>query len=344
MNQALAQPACASPHRPRLADLIALEAWVRTAAPLAGGGRRGGMAPVPHVLAPGRGLAYAGSRAYQPGDDRRALDWRQTARHGRLFTKEFHEAHEQPLLLLADQRAPMQFGTRVRFKAVAAAHAAAALAWAAVAAGERVGGVVCRDAGWTAQRPAGGRTGGLRWLGLLAGAADAAPAGAAMATASVAVTAAAASAGPQSSGLSAALAALVRLQRPGARVVVLADQAALATVDAIGRSALGRLAQTGRLLLVPVFDPVEATPPPPGRYAVEDGNVVREMDLLSPDQRTAWAARFVRRQQAVLALARQLRAAVWPMPADASPLAILSALADAEAGRLSHALSRECSR
>lgn len=73
----------------------------------------------------GRGMDYAESRAYQPGDDVRRLDWRLTARSGKLHTKLFQEEREGRLLVLLDTHASMRFGTRARFKSVQAARAAA---------------------------------------------------------------------------------------------------------------------------------------------------------------------------------------------------------------------------
>ena len=84
-------------------------------------------------------MDYAESRVYQPGDDVRRLDWRLTARSGELHTKLFQEEREGRLLILLDTHASMRFGTRVRFKSVQAARAAALAGWYAVRAGERVG-------------------------------------------------------------------------------------------------------------------------------------------------------------------------------------------------------------
>ena len=87
----------------------------------------------------GRGMDYAESRVYQSGDDVRRLDWRLTARSGKLHTKLFQEEREGRLLILLDTHASMRFGTRARFKSVQAARAAAWAAWAAVKVAERVG-------------------------------------------------------------------------------------------------------------------------------------------------------------------------------------------------------------
>lgn len=69
----------------------------------------------------GRGMDYAESRVYQAGDDARNIDWRRTARSGKWHTKLFEAERERSLLLLIDTHATMRFGTRVRYKSVAAA-------------------------------------------------------------------------------------------------------------------------------------------------------------------------------------------------------------------------------
>jgi uncharacterized protein (DUF58 family) len=90
----------------------------------------------------GRGMEFDESRIYQPGDDARSIDWRVTARTGKMHTKLFHEERERPVLILADLRASMHFGTRIQFKSVLAATIAAELAWVGVDGGDRVGGFI----------------------------------------------------------------------------------------------------------------------------------------------------------------------------------------------------------
>jgi uncharacterized protein (DUF58 family) len=73
----------------------------------------------------GRGMEFDESRVYQAGDDARNMDWRVTARAGTPHIKLFREERERPLWLLVDQGPSMRFGTRVAFKSVVAAQAAA---------------------------------------------------------------------------------------------------------------------------------------------------------------------------------------------------------------------------
>ena len=110
-----------------LADLVALRARVGRVrmTPLSSRAARSGQQSSRLY---GRGMDYAESRVYQAGDDVRRLDWRLTARSGKLHTKLFQEDRESSLLILLDTHASMRFGTRVRFKSVQAARAAAAAA------------------------------------------------------------------------------------------------------------------------------------------------------------------------------------------------------------------------
>lgn len=90
----------------------------------------------------GRGMEFAEVRLYTNGDDVRTIDWRVTARKGKLHTKVFQEERERPVLILVDQTATMFFGSKSRFKSVAAADVAALIAWLSLRKGDRIGGVV----------------------------------------------------------------------------------------------------------------------------------------------------------------------------------------------------------
>jgi len=90
----------------------------------------------------GRGMEFSEVRHYQPGDDIRNIDWRVTARTQETYTKLFQEEKERPVYLLVDQRQPMFFGSKLQFKSVLAAKAAAAIAWTAFANRDRLGAII----------------------------------------------------------------------------------------------------------------------------------------------------------------------------------------------------------
>lgn len=73
----------------------------------------------------GRGMEFDESRPYAHGDDIRSLDWRVTARTGKVHTKLFREERERPVFLSVDLRSPMFFATRGLFKSVLATRLAA---------------------------------------------------------------------------------------------------------------------------------------------------------------------------------------------------------------------------
>jgi len=112
----------------------------------------------------GRGVDYAESRNYQPGDDIRQMDWRVTARTGRPHTKLFQEERERNVLLVVSHNPSMHFGTRVRFKSVQAARFAALVAWAATMNGDRIGAIGYGPGLNAEVKPGGGARGALRVL------------------------------------------------------------------------------------------------------------------------------------------------------------------------------------
>lgn len=50
----------------------------------------------------GEGRSFAGLRDYVPGDDHRTVDWKATARHGRMITREFTIERSQTVMVLVD--------------------------------------------------------------------------------------------------------------------------------------------------------------------------------------------------------------------------------------------------
>ncbi len=234
-----------------LAELIALRLRVPRAPRLHAATARASRAGGHASRLRGRGMDYLESRAYQPGDDVRHLDWRLTARSGQLHTKLFQEERERSLLLLLDCNPGMYFGTRQRFKSVQAARAAALAAWFAAQAGERVGVLafgVCRDI----QRAATGPRGALSVCGALARWDQ--------------------HSNSQSAGhaieetLAAALQRVRPLLQSASRILLISDGQACGEA---GQSRLLPLCRHSRVAVLTVADVLELSLPPAGRYPLE---------------------------------------------------------------------------
>jgi len=234
----------------------------------------------------GRGMEFDETRAYQAGDDVRAIDWRVTARTGRVHTKLFHEERERPVLLLVDQRPHMRFGTRDAFKSVVAARVAATLAWSARDGGDRVGGIILADGPLERglHAPQRSRARLLHFLSALSDATSRGRAG----TGSE----------PPPPSLADALALLARTSRPGTLLHLISDFADLDHPERAAATSrqLARLAARCEVACILVHDPLEATAPPPGSYRVSDGTRVAELPADSRRWRARYAARFAARR------------------------------------------------
>ena len=210
----------------------------------------------------GRGVDFVESRNYQPGDDIRNMDWRVTARTGRAHTKVFQEERERPVLVVLDATPSLFFGTRRRLKSVAAGQMAAAIAWAAVRRGDRIGGFLFAPGQHRELRPAGGRRGAMRLIQALV---DWLEPSAAAQAAQKAV----------SQPLSVALERVRHAVRPGSLVIVISDFFGL---DADCNRHLSRLRQHNDLIACQVLDAAEHQLPP-GRYPISDGEDATVLDM-----------------------------------------------------------------
>lgn len=90
----------------------------------------------------GDGMDFESLRDYLPGDDPRRVDWRATARRGRLVVRQFQHERNHTVLIAVDSSRLMGGDVDGRHKLDHAIDAALALAYAALAAGDRVGMLV----------------------------------------------------------------------------------------------------------------------------------------------------------------------------------------------------------
>jgi uncharacterized protein (DUF58 family) len=248
----------------------------------------------------GRGLEFDEVRVYQPGDEVRDIDWRVTARRGRPHTKLYREERERPVLLCTDLGSSMFFGSRC-LKSAQTIRAGALFAWAAEQAGDRIGGVVVAPDGHKTRPALPRREAVLALLKTLVELQPRAPAP------------------PATDLLDDGLARLVKIAHPGSFIPVLSD---FLTLTEEGERSLKRLAQHNDVLLIQVFDPMEADPPPPGRYRL--GVPGRLLELDSAATADQWRQAFAAQRYRLVRLARRLGSPLIPLATDANPVTALA--------------------
>lgn len=226
----------------------------------------------------GRGIDFEEVRNYQPGDDIRTIDWRVTARTGNAHTKLFREERERPVLVVIDQRSDMFFGSSHCFKSVLAAELASLIAWSALDAGDRVGGLVFNGIEHREIRPRRSRKTVLALLSKVIEYNHALP----LETAS------------EADSFADMLSNLRRIARPGSSLFVVSDFRGAASEHA--REHLFQLAQHTELTAIACSDPMEFSLPRAGRYAVTDGNERSELHTASKALRKQYG-KSARQQQ-----------------------------------------------
>lgn len=253
----------------------------------------------------GRGVDYAESRAYQPGDDIRQMDWRVTARTGRPHTKLFTEERERSVLAVLSCNPSLRFGTRVRFKSVQAARTAALLAWATALSGDRIGAIGYGPGLNAEVKPSGGVRGALRclrafveWDAITRGAKESIP-------------------------LSQALQRARRLARPGTQIILLTDGF---DCDEAAESALTMLAEHCDIAAVVLSDPLEHVAPPPARYALQGEGGAVLLDFAQQSTRSRWPQWFEEQRAAFLAMLKRRALNSIVLDTSAEPEAALRTL------------------
>lgn len=285
--------------RPLAADLDCFRPG-RVTAPLSGGHR----SPLR-----GRGMEFAEVRAYAPGDEVRHMDWRVTARTGKPHSKLFEEERERPVIVVADMRSSMRFGTRQCFKSVAAARWAALVAWAALERGDRVGGVTLSGSGVRSYRV---RRDCAGTAGLIAGLADATVSendGEPAATVS--------ENDGEPAALCDALAKARKLSSHGTEVFVLSD---FADLDEVATGELRALARHTHTCCVLVHDPLESAAPSAGLYRVSNGQRVVALGIGSQRSRDAWVRSFEERLAVLRRFCHDTGAHLQPLSTASSSL------------------------
>jgi len=184
----------------------------------------------------------------------RTIDWRVTARRGKVHTKLFHEERERPVILAIDYRRPMFFATKGSFKAVQVSRLAALLAWQALERGDRIGAFIFSEEHHYELRPQSGKGAVLRLLShMVENPAWKRPLHRPF--------------DPQQR-LAETVQRLHRVARPGSHIVLLSD---FTQWDQSVEKQLAQLVWHCELSLMHCYDPLEKELPPAGTYRVSNG-------------------------------------------------------------------------
>lgn len=248
----------------------------------------------------GRGMAFAETRLYQPGDDVRRMDWRVTARTDKPHSKIFQEERERPLFIAVDYRSSMAFATRGVFKSVQAAKLAALLAWAAQQQGDRIGGQIFSNQGCLELKPRTGKAALLRFFNALVQPSYS---------------------NSTDNSLELALARLQHHAHPGSRVYIISDFRGL---NQAAENHLALLARHCEVVLLHIYDPLESRLPATGRYRFTDK--IRDIMLDCGDQKILhdYQQRFQQRQTYLAQLSQKLRMMLLSCSTQQSPFEVLS--------------------
>ena len=232
----------------------------------------------------GSGLDFAEVRVYQPGDDVRSIDWKVSARKQKVHTKLFHEEKERPVLVFVDQTQSMFFGSGVRLKSIAAAELGALEIWRAVENGERIGGAIATNEEVILAKPRHGTTAATKMLFHIA-------------EANRSLTRETF----KRISASEAVANLLNISKQRFKIVIISDFQGFPND---WEEIVKRLARKNALDLVHIFDPIEETLPPPGRYAISDGKENAIFSSGDPDRSDEYEKAFNQKKSRLSQLAK----------------------------------------
>ncbi|VAW76576.1 hypothetical protein PA3071 [hydrothermal vent metagenome] len=246
----------------------------------------------------GRGMEYDESRVYLPGDDIRNMDWRVTARTGKPHSKIFQEERERPVLIWLDLNPSMFFATRGAFKSVCATQAAAIIGWSAASQNDRLGALIFAGEKHTELRPARGKSAVLNFIA---------------ATCRHPAWHDATQAGTRN--MPRAMSRLRKAGHHGNLIFLISDFRGDdgEIICKKTQAHLTAIARHNDVILLALYDPLEATLPPRGSYRVSDGR--HELQFYSGNKttRTTYEQRFIQQQNSLLDLCRKLRMQLIPV-------------------------------
>ncbi len=256
----------------------------------------------------GRGMDFDEVRMYQAGDDIRNIDWRVTARTGKPHTKLFKEERERPVFLLIDQSRHLFFGSKIAFKSVIAARAAALLVWVSITEGSRIGGVLFDDFGHLEHRPSGRRRDALALLKeitfrhnrMLDSILDI----------DSGVNKNIKESHDKTSAFAQSLTRLRRLAKPGSLIYIMSD---FRTMDKDCKRHISRLSQHNEIQAYLLTDPMDTELPPPGNYSLTNGTTISRINTSGKNMRQQYHHAEAARVEYISKYLKQQRVFMQPL-------------------------------
>jgi uncharacterized protein (DUF58 family) len=235
-------------------------------------------------LVPGHGSELGETRAYQPGDDVRRIDWNVTARLQEAHVRDTIADRELETWVIADLGASMDFGTAWCEKRDLAVSAAAAVGFLTNRTGNRFGLITVRPEGVAVTPARGGRTHLMGTLHRLSGTPRAAQA-------------------PTDLGLGLARASAITRRRGLA--VVISDFLA---EPRSWEQQLRRLATRHETIAIEVLDPRELSLPDVGLLSLVDPatGATREVPTASKKLRSRYAAAAAEQRRGIATAMRRV--------------------------------------
>lgn len=224
----------------------------------------------------GRGMDFEEVRQYQDGDDVRLVDWRLTAKVGKVYTKVFNEEHERNIYFLLDLRSGMKFATKQAFKSVICAHIMGMLAWYFWQKSDKIGGIVLGEKEVTEFKPSRLRKKVMSFFNCV---------GDNTKQESVDET-------QNKNSLTDACLKLRHSCRNGNIIFVISD---FCDVDADSLKCFASLARTNEVIFINVYDVLESRCPVPNVYVVSDGHEHFVLDTRQQQVQDTYVHHFFKR-------------------------------------------------
>lgn len=254
----------------------------------------------------GRSMEFEQSRIYQYGDDVRGIDWRVSARTGKLHSKVFQQERERRVLLLVEQSPALCFASKGNFMSVQAAYLASYFAWLAYNNHDRVAGLIFAEQPLFQIKPQRSRHAVLRLLYQLS-----------QANQQLKYPSSC-----TSNPLDGALSQFQPLLGPNSLIILICAQQHLQPEQARLLHALGKKHE---LILAPLSDPMHYQLPNSKQLIFTNQGSYLSLGN-DPALRHQWQQQYQQRQQLWQQLAQQTSAALLPISTETSVSSQLLAL------------------